>query len=250
MSRLRPATLVLVAGFWTGLVIGPGVGFGAETAARAAGIADVFDGIYWGESSSELLARFGSRATALALPIDFGDSYAQIVLRSVVIGGVPLVGFFQMDKTTHGLRRIQLERQRHGVSPPVFRAIVGALEAAWGAPDLMCGIAPGPAGGYQKAAERVWRRDGLVIRAIFRDTTIEAFEGCLAGDPSGDPLLAGPCGLTGQILVRISPSGPPRADTASCTAPAHPTPSPPRKRGSRGAPQWLPWVPAFAGMTD
>jgi len=153
----------------------------------------------------------------LSLPIDFGDSYAQIVLRSVVVGGVPLVGFFQMDKTTHGLRRIQLERQRHGVSPPVFRAIVGALEAAWGAPDLMCGIAPGPSSGYQAAAERVWRRDGRVIRAIFRDTTIEAFEGCLGGDPWGDPLMAGPCGLTGQLLVRISP---PEADGGRCPVPA------------------------------
>jgi hypothetical protein len=221
MSRTRPATLVLIAGFWIGLVIGPGVGFGAGPAAHEAGIADILAGAHWGEPSSALLARFGSRATALPLPIDFGDSYAQIVLRGVMIGGVPLVGFFQMDKTTHGLRRIQLERQRHGVSPPVFRAIVGALEAAWGAPDMMCGIAPGPSSGYQAAAERVWLRDGRVIRAIFRDTTIEAFEGCLAGDPNGDPrgdpLMAGPCGLTGQILVRISP---PEADGASCPVPA------------------------------
>jgi len=224
MSRTRPTTLVLVAGFWVGLAIGSGVGLGAEPAAREASIADIFEGVYWGEPSSALLARFGSRATVLSLPIDFGDSYAQIVLRRVVVGGVPLVGFFQMDKTTHGLRRIQLERQRHGVSPPVFRAVVGALEAAWGGPDLMCGIAPGPSSGYQRAAERVWQRDGLVIRAIFRDTTIEAFEGCLAGDPGGDlrgdPLMTGPCGLTGQLLVRISPPGPPEADGASCPAPA------------------------------
>ena len=88
---------------------------------------------------------------------------------------------------------------------------------------MMCGIAPGPIGGYQAAAERVWRRDGRVIRAVFRDTTIEAFEGCLAGDPNGDlrvdPLMAGPCGLTGQLLVRISP---PEADGASCPVPARP----------------------------
>jgi hypothetical protein len=242
--------MVVVAGFWAGLAIGPGIALGAEPAAQNAGIADILEGTHWGEPSSALLARFGSRATALAQPIDFGDSYAQIVLRGVVVGGVSLVGFFQMDKTTRGLRRIQLERQRHGVSPPVFRAVVGALEAAWGAPDLMCGIAPGPGSGYQRAAERVWQRDGLVIRAIFRDTTIEAFEGCLAdpsGDLRGDPLMAGPCGLTGQILVRISP---PEADGASCPVPAHLTPSPSQKRGSRGAPQWLPWIPAFAGMTD
>jgi hypothetical protein len=91
-------------------------------------------------------------------------------------------------------------------------AVLGALEAAYGAPDAMCGIAPAAPGGYQAAAERVWLRDGRMIRAIFRDTTIEAFEGCLAGDPS----IAGPCGLTGQLLIRISP---PRSDGARCPVP-------------------------------
>jgi hypothetical protein len=194
----------------------PGIGLlvilWAGAACHAAGIAESWEDTQWGEPSSALLAHFGARATRLAQPIDFGDSYAQIVLRSVVVGGVPLVAFFQMDKTTGGLRRIQLERQRHGVNPPAFRAVLGALEAAYGAPDMMCGVGPGPSGGYQAAAERVWLRDGRVIRAIFRDTTIEAFEGCLAGDPS----IAGPCGLTGQLLVRISPRG---GDSAGCPIP-------------------------------
>ena len=179
--------------------------------AHAAGLADAWEGTYWGEPASALLAHFGPRATVLPRPIDFGDSYAQIVLRSVVVGGVPLIAFFQLDKATGGLKRIQLERQRHGVTPPVARAVLGALEAAYGAPEMLCGVRPGPASGYQAAAERVWARDGNVIRAIFRDTTIEAFEGCLAGDPS-----VGPCGLTGQLLVRISPQG---ADAAGCPVP-------------------------------
>ena len=67
--------------------------------------------------------------------MDFGDSYTQIVLRRVMVGGVPLIAFFQQDKTTGGLKRIQLERQRHGVNPPAFRAVLGALDAAYGAPD-------------------------------------------------------------------------------------------------------------------
>jgi hypothetical protein len=78
-------------------------------------------------------------------------------------------------------------------------------------PAALCRVRPGPASFYQAAAERVWLRDGVVIRAIFRDTTIEAFEGCLAGDPS-----VGPCGLTGQLLVRISPPG---VDAAGCSVP-------------------------------
>lgn len=180
--------------------------------ARAEGIADLWEGTYWGESNAALVAHFGERAISLPRPIDFGDSYAPVVLRGIVVGGVPLIAFFQLDKATGGLKRVQLERQRHGVNPPAFRAVLGALEAAYGAPDAACGVAPGPASGYQRAAERVWLRDGVIIRAIFRDTTIEAFEGCLAGDPS-----AGPCGLTGELVVRISP---PQADAGGCPAPA------------------------------
>jgi uncharacterized protein YaiI (UPF0178 family) len=40
-----------------------------------------------------------------------------------------------MDKVTHGLKRIQLERPRHGVNPPAFRAIAAALHAEFGKPD-------------------------------------------------------------------------------------------------------------------
>ena len=188
--------LLLLVGLWAGRV------------ARATDLADLWEGTYWGEPASALLVHFGARATVLPRPIDFGDSYAQIVLRRVMVGGVPLVAFLQQDKTTGGLKRIQLERQRHGVTPPAAGAILGALEVAYGGPDALCRVAPGPTSGYQAAAERVWRRDGIVIRAIFRDTTIEAFEGCLAGDPGG-----GRCGLTGQLLVRISP---PSAEAAGC----------------------------------
>lgn len=181
----------------------------ADPPAHAAG--NLFSGIRWGEPQSALLADFGGRATVLQRPIDFGDSYVQIVLRNLVLGGVPLIVFFEIDKVTNGLKRIQLERQRHGVNPPAFRAVVGALEAEYGAPDATCSIAPGPKSGYQAAAELDWSRGGNLVRAVFRDTTIEAVEGCLSGD-----LTSGPCGLTGQLFVRMSPAA---ADTASCPAP-------------------------------
>jgi hypothetical protein len=181
-------------------------------ASGADNVAAIVHGTYWGEADSALFQRFRGRAAVLQRPIDFGDSYTQIVLRDVAVGGVPVITFFQMDKATGGLKRIQFERQRHGVNPPAFRAIVSGIEADYGAPDAMCEIAPGPSSGYQAAAELAWSRDGNTIRAIFRDTTIEAFEGCLDGD-----LTLGPCGLTGQLLVRISPAG---ADATACAAPA------------------------------
>jgi len=187
-------------------------GLSSGSPARAGGIAEVVRGTFWGEHGNALFEHFGGRAAVLRRPVDFGDSYAQIVLRAVAVGGVPLVAFFQMDKTTGGLKRIQLERQRHGVNPPAFRAVVAGIEAEYGAPAAMCDIAPGPTSGYQAAADLAWFDAGNIIRAIFRDTTIEAFEGCLAGNPT-----LGACGLTGQLLVRISPTG---SDGTGCSAPA------------------------------
>jgi len=197
MARLQPALLTLL------------VGLSTSPQAGVAGIADSWAGTYWGETESALLAHFGARATVAPSAVDFGDSYAKIVLHDVTVGGFRLVAFFQMDKATGGLKRIQLERPRHGVTLTAFRAVLGALEAAFGMPDAACDVGPGRENGYQAAAERIWQRDGAVIRAIFRDTTIAAFESCLADGATV------PCGLTGQLLVRISPPG---ADIAGCTA--------------------------------
>ena len=180
--------------------------------ARSEGIPEAWEGIQWGESSAALVAHFAGRATVLTPPLDFGDSYADVVLRNVIVGGVPLIGYFQMDKATRGLKRIQFERPRHGVNPAAFRGVLGGVEAAYGPPDLMCGTGPAPASGHQAAAERIWRRGGILIRTIFRSTTIEAFEGC----PDGD-LTSGPCGLTAQLLLRISPPG---EDSGACPASA------------------------------
>jgi hypothetical protein len=164
-------------------------------------IEELWQRTHWGQSSDELLRQFGSRATRLTRPVDFGDGYADLVLPGEIVGGVPMVVFFQMDKVTHGLKRIQLEHPRHGVNPPAFRALLAALQSDFGAPDQTCVIPVRPAGGYQAAAEELWVRNGAVISAIFRDTTLQAFEGCLFGPATGS------CGLTGQLLVRIGPPG-------------------------------------------
>ena len=179
------------------------------TAAQAA---DLFHGLHWGEGQRALLAQFGGRATVLARPLDFGDSYTQIVLRHVDVGGISLIAYLQIDKRTGGLKRIQLERPRHGVNPGAFRAVIGALAASYGRPAAACAMRPAPENGYQASAELDWSRDGSLIRAVFRDTTLEALEGCW-----WSIFAPRPCGLTGQMLVRISPPG---ADQPGCTMPS------------------------------
>lgn len=171
----------------------------ATPAFAADGIEEVLRKTHWGESSGELFRQFGTHAIRLPRAFDFGDSYADVVLRGQTLGAVPMVVFFQMDKVTHGLKRIQLERPRHGVNPPAFRAIAAALHAEYGKPDQTCVIPALPSAGYQAAAEERWVHDGTAVSAIFRDTTLQAFEGCLFGPATGW------CGLRGQLLVRIGP---------------------------------------------
>lgn len=190
---------------------------GVLAVAAAAELRGMWAGVRWGEPSGALVAQFAGRATMLPWAIDYGDSYVTVVLRDVLVGGVRMIAYFQMDKRTGGLKRIQLERPQHGVNPPAARAVLFALAAEYGRPEAACSIGAGPANGYQQSAEWLWRRDGATIRAIFRDTTIEAVEGCLFR-----PLTAGPCGLTGRFLVRVSPPG---GDRTPCSPPP---PSPPR----------------------
>jgi len=172
---------------------------GAGSAAED-GIAALLRKTHWGEAAPDLLRQFGSGAVQLPTPLDFGDSYARIVLPGGSVGGVPMVVFFQMDKKAHGLRRIQLERPPHGVNPPAFRAVAAALSAELGRPERICTIPPSPESGWQAAAEMRWVKGDAAISAIFRDTTVQALEGCLFGP------AAGWCGLRGQLLVRLGPA--------------------------------------------
>ena len=163
-------------------------------------VPDLLSQVHWGETSQDLLEHLDGAATRLHTGLDFGDSYVDVVLHGESIGGIPVVTFFQMDKRTRGLKRIQLERPRHGVNPPALRAISAALNADYGRPDKICFTPVTPIGGYQAAAQELWVRGTDAISAIYRDTTLQAFEGCLFGVASGY------CGLTGQLLVRISPA--------------------------------------------
>jgi|SRR5215467_8939543 len=90
----------------------------ARPAWAAEGIPELMSHTYWGESTDELLRQFGRAAVRLPQSLDFGDSFFNLVLYGETVGGAPVIGFFQMDKTTRGLKRIQLERPRHGVNPP------------------------------------------------------------------------------------------------------------------------------------
>ncbi len=175
----------------------------ATASAAHASVADIWQQTRWGQSSRELAATFGARATVLDRPIEYGDSEVRVVLRDEKIGGYDFTVYFQEDKAGGGLVRIHFERPRHGAILGVFRAVADALEAEYGAPTRSCTIPPRAPSGYQAAIIRIWERDAGAIRAVFRDTTIEATEGCLREDRSGTSA----CGLTGQMFVQVTPRG-------------------------------------------
>jgi hypothetical protein len=204
LPRLRPFLCIAVAAAGLLLVL---------PVLAADGVEGLLNEVHWGESSQGLGRQFGAEAVQLPRPLDFGDSYAAVVLNDKTLGGVPVAVFFQTDKETRGLKRIQLQPLLHVRNPRAFRAMAAALARQYGRPDQICVTPPVPAVGYQAAVEERWRHDDETISAIFRDTTLQAFEGCLYGPASGW------CGLHGQILVRIAPSA---HAAAGCTPPAHP----------------------------
>ena len=169
----------------------------AALPARAAELAPILDAVHWGEGSAEIARSFGTRAVRLAHPIEFGDSYVDVALKDQMLGGYPFAVYFQMDVATHGLKRVMLERQRHGANPRVYRAVLAALIQEYGPPADRCRSPAARRNGYQAEGERVWYDGGNAIRAVFSDTTLEAEGGCTPG--------GAPCGLTGHLFVQILP---------------------------------------------
>jgi hypothetical protein len=106
----------------------------------------------------------------------------------------------------------EVEQQSRNIASALHGS--GVLETGkYGQPNQRCITPPVPAAGFQAAVEERWQHDDAAISAIFRDTTLQAFEGCLYGPASGW------CGLHGQILVRISSAAP---QSVACAPPAWP----------------------------
>jgi hypothetical protein len=171
---------------------------GARPPVPATALAPVLDGVRWGETSAALALHFGTRALRLKPPIDFSDLYVDVALRAQSVAGYRFTVYFQMDRAAGRLARVMLVRQPHGANPKVFRALVAAFTRDYGPPHLSCTLPASAKTGYQAAVEHLWRQDGMTVRAVFRDTTLEAAEGCVAAG-------SGACGLAGRLYVQILP---------------------------------------------
>ncbi len=160
----------------------------------------------WGESTAGLDRQFGTAATRLDRPIDFGDAYADLVLKHYDIGGYGFVVFFKMDKRSHGLKRIQIERERHGAVPLVAKAAFDALVASYGPPTVAC-AARAHTIDAQDLDEEVWQRDGTTVRALFRDASLNTLDPYLARAVGDFVTGRTAAGLRRQLLIRIAPAG-------------------------------------------
>lgn len=163
-------------------------------------------GTVWGESTDGLGREFGAAATRLARPIDFGDAYADLVLKNYDIGGYGFTVFFQMDKQTRGLKRIQIERGRHGAVPAVAKAAFDALAASYGPPTVACAIRARTIDA-QNLTEAVWQRDDTTVRALFREASLNTLDPYLARAVGDFVAGSTAAGLSQQLLIRIAPAG-------------------------------------------
>ncbi|HKU98497.1 MAG TPA: hypothetical protein VJR58_24610 [Vineibacter sp.] len=171
-----------------------------------------FEGVRFGETSAELLRQFGARATALDRRLDFGDAYVDVALRGYMLGGYPFIVFFQMDKTAGTLKRIQIERPRHGAVAMVHRAAIAALQTQYGTPTQVC-VQSVPSSRSQAVEERIWQRGDSVMRLVFREQNL----GVLVPRRLGvfdwevwEPSLEG---MPQQLFVRIAPAA---TEPSSC----------------------------------
>jgi hypothetical protein len=181
-------------------------------AATPAAAADTFWlGTSWGESDAALAKQLGPAATHLAPPLDFGDSTADLVLKDYKIGGYGFIVFFQMDKTTHGLKRIQIERGRHGAVPQVADAAFAALVDRYGPPTESCAMRAHTVGA-QTLVEHIWRQGDTVMRALFRDASLNTLDPYLARGVGDFVYGSASIGLSQQLLIRIAPQGTERSD--------------------------------------
>lgn len=196
MSRPSLSTAPAAIAVMLALIL-PG---GADAAATG------WRGTVWGESTDGLARQFGQAATRLDRPIDFGDSYVDLVLKNYRIGGYGFTVFFQMDKGRHGLKRIQIERGRHGAVPLVAKATFDALVADYGRPTVACSAVAHTIDA-QDLVEAVWQRDGTTMRVLFRDASLNTLDPYLAR-AFGDFVRGNiPAGLSQQLLIRIAPAG-------------------------------------------
>jgi len=111
--------------------------------ASAASLAEAIGNTYWGETPQALQRQLANRAVTLSRPIDFGDSYAPLIMRGVRVGGVEMIAYYQIDKATLGLKRVQLERPRHQVNAAAFRALFTAFGNRRARPIRSVGSGPG-----------------------------------------------------------------------------------------------------------
>jgi hypothetical protein len=118
-----------------------------------------WDKARWGMSASDLAAAYGTQAHRVLPPIEFGDSTAEFVLTDVPFAGASFRVYFQMDKRTHRLAHVLLERRRQYATPALFAKVVALLQDQNGPAALAC-----DRGGF---ADRFWESAGETIEASF-----------------------------------------------------------------------------------
>ncbi len=173
-----------------------------------------WQGARWGMTADELAGVFGPQLERLPGRWDFGGAYAERAILDVELGGLTFMAYFQMNKHSHQLQQVLLERRAVRATPAAYGAVLAALEAVYGAPEGSC-VVPHPDGPPRRVTLR-WRFPTTTVQITWLDflTTAMLFE-----DPNVDRDPRVPYAetrrnnhrfLPRRILVRFHPSA--RAD--------------------------------------
>ncbi len=177
-TRLSRVILVLL------MALAPGF-------ARAADIGG-WDRTHWGMTSTEIATLYGSQATRLTAPLDFGPFYSDVVLRRGSFVGYDFTVYFQMNKETKRLAQVLLERRKQYATVAVWNDVVAALEKSFGAGGSNCDHHGSPEQGVPSILERVWVLPTTTVRASLLNF-------------GGEPYYHG-IGAPFRLLLRFDPT--------------------------------------------
>lgn len=120
-------------------------------------------------SGPQLDQLYGVRIERLARPIEYGNGYADRVLRKVDVAGFAYRALFQLDEKTRRLTQVLLERRRLPSAPAAYAAALAAFSQAYGPPTLVCDSPMTGAAASAIQRERVWRLPSTAIHLVYLD---------------------------------------------------------------------------------
>jgi len=159
----------------------------------------------WGMTQAEIDRLFGPDLVRPPRPIELYRARVEATLPAHDVAGIAFTVAFHLAEADGRLQQVVLERRGGRTGPGEHKAIVEALSAAHGPPDLVC-----RRGGDPPALDIVWRRATTTLHAIrFGDAgqTLESDPLAEMTRPPWEPRRRHPTtGAQARLMLRYHPT--------------------------------------------